>query len=183
MASADEIVQIAIDYSDQEITEIQENQGWTDPNYQADMQAIGWVPGDEWCAAAAVLTWKKGYADNPDVWAHAWQLVSLNCQDMGRNFHADPVWPTSVDMPKPGAIAIFRLGDSTKEGHCGIVTAINGNNFTTVEGNTSSPERPSEHDGWTVAAHDHTVGDQNPPGNLFLVRFIYAIESYDPLEY
>jgi hypothetical protein len=187
MAIRDKIVAIATDYSNQNITEIQPNNGWTDPGYQADMQSIGWEKGDEWCAAAAILSWKKGYASNLDVWQRAANLVSLNCQEMARQFHADPVWPTSVDVPVPGAIAVWQAGDSAVEGHCGIVISINGDIFITVEGNTTSETKPnpdptaSVRDGWTVAAHSHTVGQPHSSLGLNLVRFIYAIESYSPL--
>ena len=187
MAAADQIVQIALDYSNQNITEIQTNDGWTDKDYQADMTSVGWEMGDEWCAASAILDWKKGYADNPDVWAHAKNLVSLNSQQLARNFHADPVWPTSADVPKLGAIVIWQAGDSSTQGHAGIVVAINGNQFTSVEGNTTSAVVPnpnpgaSEREGWTVATHVHNIGLPHSSLNLNLDRFIYAIESYDPL--
>ena len=180
-------MQIAQNYSTQNITEIQPNQGWTDPAYEADMESIGWESGEEWCAAAAILDWKKGYAANPELWAIAHRLVSLNSQGMANNFHADPVWPTSTNVPKLGAMVVWQAGDSTVSGHCGIVVAINGNQFTSVEGNTTSPTRPNpvpgmtEADGWTVAAHTHTIGLPHSTMNLNLDRFVYAIESYNPL--
>jgi hypothetical protein len=187
MAAADQIVQIALAYNAQNITEIQPNSGWTNAQYQADMVSVGWYMGAEWCACAAILDWKKGYATNPSVWAHASRLVSLNSQQMARNFHADPVWPTSTNVPKLGAIVIWQAGNSATQGHAGIVVAINGNQFTSVEGNTTSTVRPNpipgatEADGWTVAEHTHTIGLQHSTMNLNLDRFIYAIESYDPL--
>ena len=187
MAAADQIVQIAINYSNQNITEIQPNAGWTDPAYETDMKAIGWESGDEWCAASAILDWKKGYANSPDVWAKAARLVSLNSQQMANNFHADPVWPTSTDVPKLGAMVVWQEGSSATEGHCGIVVAINGNQFTSVEGNTTSETKPnpdphaSERDGWTIAKHTHTIGLPHTTLGLNLDRFVYAIESYAPL--
>ncbi len=188
MAAADEIVQIAIDYSNQNIQEIQTNDGWTDANYQADMTAVGWVKGDEWCAAAAILTWKKGYANYPDVWAHASRLVSLNSQQIANNFHADPVWPTSATVPKIGAIVVWQLGNNAVEGHTGIVVAVNGNQFTSIEGNTTSTVKTNpdpnatERDGWTVAQHIHILGQPHSTLNLNLDRFVYAIEGYDQLQ-
>jgi CHAP domain-containing protein len=187
MAIANEIVNIAIGYSNQNITEVQVNDGWTDASYQADMESIGWQRGDEWCAASVILDWKKGYAGKPDVWAKAARLVSLNSQQMARNFHADPVWPTSANVPKLGAIVVWQDGNSATSGHCGIVVAVNGNKFTSVEGNTTSTTRPnpvagaSEREGWTVAEHIHTIGLPHTTRGLNLDRFIYAIESYDPL--
>lgn len=187
MTAADKIVQIAEGYSNQNITEIQPNRGWTDANYEAEMKTVGWTPGDEWCAAAAILDWKKGYSDYPDVWKHAKNLVSLNSQEMARKFHADPLWPTSTDIPKLGAMVVWQEGTSAISGHCGIVVGINGNLFTSVEGNTTSDTKPnpsggSEREGWTVATHTHTLGRPHVTLGLNLDRFIYAIESYDPLQ-
>jgi hypothetical protein len=181
MAAAAQIVHVAKDYSTQNITEIQTNDGWTDEKYQDEMKSLGWEKGDEWCAAAAILNWKIGYEDNSAVWKHAEHLVSLNCQQMAKNFHADPVWPTSTNIPKPGAIVVWQAGGSLTEGHCGIVTEINGTQFKSVEGNTTSPDKPSERDGWTVAQHTHTIGSPHSTLGLNLDRFVYAIESYSPL--
>lgn len=184
MTISEKIVQIALDYSRQNITEITPNKGWTDPVYQTDMKAIGWEPGDEWCAAAAILDWKKAYADLPKVWAVAKRLISLNSQQMARNFHADAVWPTSANVPELGALVVWQAGNSTVSGHCGIVVAVDGNRFTTVEGNTTSQTRPnpkpsmSEREGWTVATHVHTLGLPHSMLGLNLERFIYAIEQY-----
>jgi hypothetical protein len=52
--------------------------GWTDKQYERDMQSIGWTKGDEWCVAAAILSWKKGYSGNPDLWQRASILVSIS---------------------------------------------------------------------------------------------------------
>lgn len=41
MAAADQIVQIALAYNAQNITEIQPNDGWTNKQYQADMASVG----------------------------------------------------------------------------------------------------------------------------------------------
>ena len=187
MAIRDQIVKIATDYSNQNITEIQPNSGWTDKQYEKDMQGIGWTKGDEWCAASAILSWNKGYAGNPELWQRASILVSLNCQEMARKFHADPVWPTSVDIPVIGSIVVWQIGDSPEEGHCGIVVSIDGNKFTSIEGNTTSEVKrnpdphATERDGWTVAAHNHFVGQPHSGNGFNLVRFIYAIDSYSPL--
>ena len=181
MPAATQIVQIALAYSTQDVTEIQVNDGWTDKEYQAEMASVGWEMGDEWCAAAAILDWKKGYADNPGVWRHASRLVSLNSQQLAKNFHADPVWPTSTHVPKLGAFVVWQEGNNAIEGHCGIVVEINGNEFTSVEGNTTSSAEPDQREGWTVAKHTHTIGLPHSTLGLNLDRFVYAIESYYPL--
>lgn len=178
---ADNIVAIANAYAKANITEIQVNNGWTNKAYENDMvQLTGWYPGAEWCAAAAILDWKKGYVNRPDMLGHINRLFSLNSQDMANKFHADPIWPTSTNVPKLGAIVVWAEGDSSSTGHTGIVVAIDpdGIHFTSVEGNTSSPSAPETRTGWTVAAHIHQVGLPHSSMGLNLDRFIYAIEEY-----
>ncbi len=184
MPTANKITQLAILYANANITEIQINNGWTDKTYEHDMVSLtGWYHGAEWCAAAAILTWKKTYAGNIEILGRINKLVSLNSQAMANNFHADPVWPTSADVPRLGAIVVWQSGDSKTMGHTGIVVAIdqNGKHFTSVEGNTSSPSQPDIRNGWTVAKHVHTLGAPHSSLGLNLDRFIYPLESYNPL--
>lgn len=178
---ADKIVAIANDYAKANITEIQVNNGWTDKSYEKDMVSLtGWYHGAEWCAAAAILDWKKGYAGRIDMLGHINKLVSLNSQQMANNFHADPIWPTSANVPKLGAIVIWSLGDSRTSGHAGIVVDISKDNkyFSSVEGNTSSPDKPDTRTGWTIAKHTHQLGLPHSSLNLNVLRFIYAIDTY-----
>lgn len=177
---ADNIIQIANAYAKANITEIQVNNGWTNKAYEKDMLNLTtWYHGAEWCAAAAILDWKKGYVNRPDMLGRINKLVSLNSQEMANNFHADPIWPTSTVIPKLGALVIWALGSSKLQGHAGIVVAIKGNAFISVEGNTSSPDKPDTRTGWTIAAHTHTIGLPHSTLNLNLNRFIYPIENYE----
>lgn len=182
------IVKQANYYAGAGITEIQVNNGWSNPKnpgpskqYQIDMIGIGWYFGAEWCAANAILCWKKCYViNNPTVWAIAHKLVSLNSQQMADNFHNDPIWPTSATIPQLGAIVVWQAGDSKTMGHAGIVVWIapDGKSFKSVEGNTSSPSLPSIRNGWTIAIHTHLIGLPHSSLSLNLDRFIYPIEEY-----
>ncbi len=177
----EQIVAVANAYAAANITEKQPNLGFTNQPYQKDISTTGWEPGDEWCAAAAILDWYKGYQNRPDILAKVKHLQSLNSQQMANNFHNDPVWKTSTNIPKLGAIVVWQAGNSFTEGHTGIVVSINGNQFTSVEGNTSSPAQPDIREGWTVAAHTHTIGLPHSSLGLNLDRFVYVLESYEPL--
>lgn len=171
------------------ITEIQVNNGWqpnaTYPSFEKDMVNLtGWYHGAEWCAAAAILIWKKAYMGNVTILGLINKLVSLNSQEMANNFHADPVWPTSSSLPKIGSIVVWAMGDSRTMGHTGIVVAISpdGKSFNSVEGNTSSPSAPDTREGWTMAIHTHVLGQPHSSLHLNVDRFIYPLESYSPLE-
>ncbi len=182
---SENIVAISNGYVAQNLVEIQPNNGWTDKIFQAKMLAIGWNFGDEWCADSTILVWKEAYITAPQIWAIARRLMSANAQTTGRNFHADPIWPTSTTIPKLGALAVWQSGDSLIYGHIGIVVWISedGKTFATAEGNTSSSSQPEIRTGWTYAIHQHTVGAPHSITGLNFIRFCYAIESYSPLVY
>lgn len=180
-AIATSIVSIANNYASRNITEIQVNNGWTDKIYEQDMVTLtGWYHGAEWCAANAILIWKKAYAGNIIMLGKINKLVSLNSQEMADKFHADPIWPTSSTTPKLGAIVIWAAGDSRIKGHAGVVVWIapDGKSFISVEGNTSSPNAPETRTGWTVAKHTHLLGQPHSTLNLNIDRFIYPIDTY-----
>jgi len=183
--SAQTIVDLALAYCRANLQEVQPNKGWTNKAYEADMRAIGWLPGDEWCADSAILVWKKSYSLKPQIWAVARRLLSANCQITANNFHADKIWPTGTKVPKLGAIAIWQSGDSLVNGHEGIVTWVSPDfkSFKTAEGNTSSSTQPDIRTGWTYAEHTHRIGEPHSLTGLNFIRFVYAIESYSPLIY
>ncbi|OCX54256.1 hypothetical protein BEL04_08340 [Mucilaginibacter sp. PPCGB 2223] len=173
----DQIAAIARTFVGQE--EIQPNAGFKDPAYAAKIKTTGWQTGSPWCAAAAIVDWTEAYAPYPALAAHAHKLYSLNSQEMGRNFHADPVWPTSTSVPKVGAIAIFGDGDSTVTGHTAVVVDVLPDNVTyhTIEGNTIPAGNPgNQREGYIVAQHTHVVGQPHSVTGLNLIRFIHPME-------
>jgi len=171
------IATIAQSYDGQQ--EITPNQGFTDPAYAAKIISTGWQKGEPWCAAAAIVDWTEAYTPYPDLAAKARRLYSLNSQQMGRNFHADPVWPTSTTVPTVGSIAIYGDGDSTVTGHTGIVIEVmpDGVTYRTEEGNTIPTGNPGNmREGYIVAQHTHVVGQPHSVTGLNLIRFIHPIE-------
>jgi hypothetical protein len=171
------IAAIALTYNGQQ--EIPSNAGFKDAAYAAKIKATGWQAGSPWCAAAAIIDWTEAYAPYPATAAHAKKLYSLNSQEMGRKFHADPVWPTSTTVPVIGAIAIFGDGDSTVWGHTAIVIDVlpDGKTYHTVEGNTIPAGNPgNQREGYIVAQHTHIVGQPHSVKGLNLIRFIHPIE-------
>jgi len=175
------IVELAENYVKSNIQEIQVNHGWTDRQYMLDMiHYTGWYFGAEWCAASAILVWKKAYEDDLEITKKLKHLCSLNCQQMGRNFHNDAKWPTSTKTPILGAIVIWGDGESETKGHCGIIRWIakDGKSFIACEGNTSSFDKPDIRTGWTYAEHLHTTNKPHSQTGLNFIRYIYPIENY-----
>jgi hypothetical protein len=173
MIAASTIQRIALAYAGANITEIQTNAGFNNKPFEADMRSVGWHTGDEWCAYSAILCFKKGL--DPKVWAYFQRLASGNSLQMLRNCRNDKHWPTGL-TPRVGCIVVWRLGDSTTQGHVGICTSVNGSTFETCEGNTSSSAYPSIRQGWTFAKHTHSIGAPHSANSLNFVRCIYPIE-------
>jgi len=173
----EKIVSIAKSYDGQQ--EIPSNAGFKDPIYAAKIRAIGWQVGSPWCAAAAIVSWTEAYGPYPVLAAKAKKLYSLNSQEMARNFHADPIWPTSTSVPLLGAMVIYGEGDSTVSGHTGIVIEVlpDGKTYRTEEGNTIPAGNPGNvREGFIVAQHTHILGQPHSVTGLNLIRFIYPIE-------
>lgn len=160
------------------VQEIQPNQGFNDPDFEARIKATGWEQGQPWCAASAIADWKDAYRQYPNLYAKASRLYSLNSQQMAINFHADPVWPTSTTTPEVGAMVIFGEGESTVSGHTGIVIEVlPDNQYRTEEGNTIPPGNPgNQREGYCKAQHVHTIGLPHSDSGLNFIRFILPIE-------
>jgi hypothetical protein len=126
----------------------------------------------------------EAYSPYTELLGKASKLFSLNSQQMGRNFHADPVWPTSTTVPVVGAIVIFEEGDSSTLGHTGVVIEVmdDGITYRTEEGNTIPNGNPGNmREGYIVAQHKHIVGQPHSVTGLNLIRFIHPIEPNEAI--
>lgn len=162
--------------------EIKSNQGFVTHSFEDEMTGVGWEKGEPWCSFLGILGWTKAYTSYPTTLAWAKTLFSGNSQQMARNFHADPTWPTSTTTPQIGALCIWGDGDSEVSGHTGTVIAVDddGINFTTEEGNTVPPGNPgNEREGFIVAKHIHSLGLPHSETGLNFIRFILPVEPTD----
>lgn len=174
----DSIVSIANKYLGKE--EIQPNKGFKDPEFQKQMQSVGWYSGASWCAYLGILVWTEAYTPYPDILKHSQKLFSGNSQQMANNFHSDPTWPTSINVPQVGSLCVWGEGDSTTSGHTGIVIAVNpdGVVFKTIEGNTVKDTdilKGNEREGYIVATHNHITNKPHSVTGLNLIRFIHPV--------
>lgn len=163
--------------------EIQPNRGFIDPVFDKLMREhTPFENGYPWCACLAILVWSLVYQPYPKTYKWFKSLVSANSQQMGRNFHADPVWKTSIDTPVVGAIVIYGDVGSPTSGHtaCAVIS-VNGDLYETIEGNTIPKGNPgNQAEGYTIATHTHSVtaGIHSQTG-LRLIRFIYPEAPID----
>ena len=47
--------------------EIPSNQGFQDPQMEAELRSVGWAVGEPWCAFLGIVDWTKAYASHPDT--------------------------------------------------------------------------------------------------------------------
>jgi hypothetical protein len=84
-----------------------------------------------------------------------------------KTIKAKDVIAQNLELP-PGTIIVWRRG-TTPFGHAGIVNKWKGKSGTTVEGNTSSGRKGSQHDGDGVWGRSRTI---NPTNYFRITDFI-----------
>lgn len=154
---------IATSYIGQE--EISGNKGFYDKSFENKMRDIGWKPGHAWCCYFQELVFKEAFEKQPDLWNKMERLFHGNTIRTYMNFSLSRYFKVG-QTPRPGALAVWRY--SVTRGHIGLVTSVNGNQFTTIEGNTT---RSGGAEGTHVMKKTRTR-DQ---GYLKLLGFIYII--------
>jgi LPXTG-motif cell wall-anchored protein len=149
-------------------TEIAGNAGFSNTEFQALMEQIGWQPGDAWCVYFVKLVW---YNMAPDFLKQKiLNNVTGSTWTTWNNLNHDPNFKVSA-IPRTGDMAIWRMysnGEPTLDGHAGIVKKLGFGNFTTVEGNTNTGGGT---EGYIVAEKTRNI-DYITNNGLRLVGFI-----------
>jgi len=169
MSYADKIIAAAKTYIGQQ--EIQPNAGFKDASFLAKMVARGWEAPQPWCGYFAKQCWVDAYADNAAYLSEVKKLSNGGALTTLADWKASH--PQLISKtPVPGAVVIFEEGNGPS-GHVGIVTGVNGNLYTTIEGNTNND---GSREGYEVCAHTHDVTRPFNPNGLNLVAFIHPLE-------
>jgi hypothetical protein len=149
-------------------TEVGDNAGFTNEEFQALMEQVGWDPGDPWCVFFVKCMW---YNMAPAfLKAKILNKISGSSIQTWQAVQGDSSF-VLPDVPKSGDIAIWRYyedGIAQNNGHAGIVKYLGFGNFTTVEGNTNTD---GSSEGYVVAEKTRTFNYNNDNG-LRLVGFI-----------
>lgn len=118
-------------------TEVKDNMGFKNPDFEKRMEAVGWRPSFQWCALFSELVWHEAYQGNEEML----KIIKDNCSASAvrtyKNFNSIGM---ASDKPQVGAIVIwqsYRKGVAQWTGHAGIVTEVNKENFVSIEGNTN----------------------------------------------
>ena len=113
------------------------NQGFSDPVFEADMKSVGWMRGQAWCAYFVKLVLKKCDIENT---ISGWSPSSYNKKDV---IYTDKEFKTTYSK---GDVLILSLSyDKFKNssgrykgiGHTGVVIEIKETSLVSVEGNTN----------------------------------------------
>lgn len=160
------IIQVAKSFVGQK--ETAGNSGFVNADFLTKMLKVGWQKGFAWCAFFAELVWTESYKTvDPSKLDDIAGIFSGSAVETFSRFKKAG-WKTSANQPEPGDIVIWRHGDGW-QGHAGIVTAVAGNVFQTVEGNTNAD---GGREGDTVAQKTRKVGEPFKAKGLNLVGFI-----------
>lgn len=134
MTLPERIIEIAKNYIGE--TEIPNNSGFTNANFQKLLAARGWEKGQSWCAYFAYMVWFDAFSELDPVGAKLLpKYANGSSLQTYFNFQKSKEFHVQVN-PVPGAIVCFREGNSTS-GHEGIVTSFDAMGFNFTSGNTS----------------------------------------------
>jgi len=180
MTLQDTIVATALKYIGEE--EIEGNKGFKNPDFEKLMKSVGWATGEAWCAYAAEAFWttsarKLGMGEFAEEIS---RIFSAGAVHTWKNFNAEVERGNKrfmcLDTPQPSDLVIFQKyknGEKHWTGHMGIVVDIDGEKYTTVEGNTT--RNPQERDGIAVAKKHRTIDFTTKPNGLNLLGFVHIV--------
>ncbi len=166
------IVQKAKSYIGQE--ELPQNSGFKNSWFQNLMAKVGWQKFQSWCAYFAMDVWIEVFTVvQPDTvplikkYANGSSLQTYINFQKSKEFHVQ-------QNPVPGAIVIFRHGNSSTLGHEGIVTTVDGDcgGFNFTSGNTSAA---GSREGTIVADKHQKLNLPFNPNGLNILGFVNPI--------
>lgn len=178
MTLQETIIATAIKYLGEE--EIEGNKGFKNKEFEKEMKAVGFVSGYAWCALFAELVWVTSAhkCNLPPLGAMMSRLFSTGAYATWTNFDLESGKGTflTLDTPQPSDLVVWRKqknGVWHWTGHMGIVIDINGEKYTTIEGNTTG--KPEDREGVRVAQKTRTIDFTTKPNGLNLLGFVHIV--------
>jgi len=154
------IIRIAKSYYGKK--EIPQNKGFFDKNFEAEMKAVGFVSGMEWCALFVKLVVLKAFYYNPvrnnllNKKMNGSTQLTFDFFSKNKGF-----WKVSI-TPKVGSIVNWRSVETPASGHFGIVYEVKKNEFYTIEGNKNNQ----------VDVVKHNISEMDKTTGLKLIGFV-----------
>lgn len=120
--------------------ELKGNSGFENETFWMKMEAVGFNPGEAWCALFAELVWREGYGFYNSLFGlQLEKLFSESAVATFNNFRKSD-WITSLE-PEPADLVIWQMykdGRPHWSGHAGIVSKVFTEDFDSIEGNTNA---------------------------------------------
>ena len=148
--------------------ELPQNSGFKNGWFQNLMVKMGWQKGQPWCAFFAREVWVEAFTELDPIganlilrYANGSAFATYQAFAKSKEFHVQ-------SNPVPGALVIFRLGNSL-QGHEGIVTSLMATGFNFISGNTS---KAGSREGTTVLEKYCKLNVPYSPTSLNLSGFV-----------
>jgi len=147
------------------------NAGFIDPAFEKEMRSAGWYKGGPWCAFFVLMIFKKVFKALPEFYAAIVGSFNGSAKQTADNVIKSGILETG-DIPEPGAICVFLLGNGPS-GHEVIVKTVDFKNNTMycIEGNTNGA---GSREGEVVNANKpRTIKRPFQPNGLNVYKYIY----------
>ena len=119
------------------VKEIYNNQGWDNKEFEAQMKALGWWAGAEWCnffVKLVVLSCCKEGSKNFKFWQ---SHLSPATQTTWANLKENSDYHSVSSSPTRGALVIYRNNSDGSKGHIEIVKKVNNDgSYVVISGNS-----------------------------------------------
>ncbi|WP_442589191.1 CHAP domain-containing protein [Pedobacter sp. AW31-3R] len=156
------------------LTERPGNKGFFNAPFEKLMKSNGFYSGAPWCAFFTKMIYANVYADHQTL-----EEIIRRCNTGGAldtlKRHENNGTFSVGEVPKPGAIAVWRNGKGPA-GHHGIVKSVDlkANTMVTIEGNTNAS---GSREGDRVAVKLRTITRTFKNDGLNIEGYIYALED------
>lgn len=170
----EQIAQIAKSYVGE--TEIPGNKGFTHPDFQKKMVAMGFKISYSWCMLFCELAWKESYGSKHPLFSAIDKLFSASALSTYYNFAGANDWTVDKN-PEVGAVMCFKHGTDPRkwEGHgCIVVDVLKDKKCATVDGNTNDQ---GGREGYIVANKIRSYGNPTTAKGLNFLGFIHPRSS------
>lgn len=131
------VLEVARKYIGQ--TEIYQDKGFDDKQFEQKMKAIGWKVNLPWCAYFIRLVFLEAFENEKRQLLK--QLISSSSQQTFANFKKNEKnynWFSTSKNLQAGSIAVWQSQKNQSRGHLAIVESVSNNGFISIDGNSGA---------------------------------------------
>jgi len=145
--------------------------GFQNKKFETKMRQNGFSQGYDWCAIFAKSVIMKSVSNKKKAIIN--QLMNPSSQQTYNNLVNASTHYNFIEIsekPIKGAVVVWQSVSKPAFGHVGIVSAVSGANFTSIEGNVSTN---TAYDG--VAVKQHSLFEKHKTSGLKLRKYFIKI--------